>query len=153
MSLPIAGGGNKWSLKLFSNPSQSVILWFSCFKKTDKNNHQVCRLQTNLWKISQLLKSPGFTIPALLLIMSFHFLPFCDSSICAVVWRAWALLLSCPVGEDLSLRGSLVGPTPTQVQVCQQRLSHAHNCLGIVGHCRVWHDGLTRHSSRPWDST
>lgn len=113
-----------------------MILWFPCFKKTGSNNHQVCRLQTNLWKISQLLKSPGFTIPALLLIMSFHFLPYCDSSICAAVWWAWAVLLSWPVGERICLSmGPWWGPTPTQVQVCQQRqiLSHKTAVLALLG--------------------
>lgn len=89
-----------------------MILWFPCFKKTGSNNHQVCRLQTNLWKISQLLKSPGFTIPALLLIMSFHFLPYCDSSICAAVWWAWAVLLSWPVGERICLSMWVLGGAP-----------------------------------------
>lgn len=113
-----------------------MILWFPCFKKTGSNNHQVCRLQTNLWKISQLLKSPGFTIPALLLIMSFHFLPYCDSSICAAVWWAWAVLLRWPVGERICLSmGPWWGPTSAQVQVCQQRqiLSHKTAVLALLG--------------------
>ena len=103
------------------------------------------------------VESPPSTIPVLLA-MSFHSLPYSDSSICAVVWWAWAVFCYL-TGRRGSVSQQVLGGAPSNtgpsVPAMTEPWANAHSCLGAVGHCRVSGDDchLTRHVSSPWAST